>query len=170
MMSSARAAKPLVEIRPAFRDEIPQLLALLAELFAQEADFAPDAERQRRGLELILDNPDVGRVYCATESNVVLGMVVLLFTVSTAEGSRAAWLEDLIVHPNWRGRSIGSHLVNHALAEARMAGCLRVTLLTDGDNHPAMRLYSRAGFVRSAMVPFRRNLPCESIGDPMGAG
>jgi len=112
-------------------------------------------------LELILDNPDVGRVYCATESNVVLGMVVLLFTVSTAEGSRAAWLEDLIVHPNWRGRSIGSHLVNHALAEARMAGCLRVTLLTDGDNHPAMRLYSRAGSCDRDGA-FRRNLPCES--------
>jgi len=160
-MSAARATKPLVEIRRACRDDMPQLCALLAELFAQEADFTPDVERQRRGLTLILDNPELGRVYCASESEVVVGMVAILFTVTTAEGGRAAWLEDMVVHPDWRGRSVGSHLLNRALAEAMIAGCTRITLLTDGDNHRAMRLYSRAGFVRSAMVPFRLSLRSE---------
>jgi len=85
-------------------------------------------------------------------------MVTILFTVSTAEGDRAAWLEDMVVHPDCRGRGIGRRLLNHALAEAKMAGCTRITLLTDGENHRAMRFYSRAGFVRSAMTPFRLNL------------
>jgi GNAT superfamily N-acetyltransferase len=124
----------------------------------QEADFTPDAERQRRGLRLILDNPEVGRIYCATRSEGVIGMITILFTVSTAEGGRAAWLEDMVVHPDWRRRGIGRHLLNHALAEAKMAGCTRITLLTDCENHQAMRFYSRAGFVHSAMTPFRRNL------------
>jgi ribosomal protein S18 acetylase RimI-like enzyme len=158
MMSVACAARPLVEIRRALRDDIPQLCALLAELFSQEADFVPDEERQRRGLALILANPELGRVYCATESDVVVGMVTILFTISTAEGGRAAWLEDLVVHRDWRARSIGWQLLKRAVAEARMAGCTRVTLLTDGDNDQAMRLYSRAGFVRSAMAPFRLSL------------
>ena len=70
----------------------------------------------------------------------------------------AAWLEDLVVHRDWRARSIGWQLLKRAVAEARMAGCTRVTLLTDGDNDQAMRLYSRAGFVRSAMAPFRLSL------------
>jgi ribosomal protein S18 acetylase RimI-like enzyme len=148
----------MVEIRRALRDDIPQLCALLAELFAQEADFRPDEERQRRGLERILDNPDLGHVYCSKESEIVVGMVTILFTISTAEGGFAAWLEDLVVHRAWRGRSIGSHLLNHAVAQARLAGCTRITLLTDGDNYPAMRLYSRAGFARSQMVPFRLTL------------
>ena len=145
-------------IREARLDDIPRLCALLAELFAQEADFVPDEERQRRGLALILANPELGRVYCATESDVVVGMVTILFTISTAEGGRAAWLEDLVVHRDWRARSIGSHLLKRAIAEARAAGCARITLLTDRDNDRAMRLYSRAGFVRSAMVPFRLKL------------
>jgi len=165
-MGAARATRPLVEIRRACRDDMPQLCALLAELFAQEADFTPDVERQRCGLALILDNPDLGRVYCATESDVVIGMVTTLFTISTAEGGLVAWLEDMVVHPDWRRRSIGAHLLNRALAEARMAGCTRITLLTDNDNRQAMRLYARAGFVRSAMVPFRLSLRSESIGGP----
>lgn len=92
-----------LQIRPALFDDISQLCALLAGLFAQEADFTPDAERQRRGLDLILDNPDSCRVFCATQSGAVIGMVAILFTISTAEGSRVAWLEDMVVHPDWRG-------------------------------------------------------------------
>jgi len=95
-------------IREARLDDIPRLCALLAELFAQEADFAPDAERQRRGLRLILDNPACGRVYCASQSGAIVGMVTILFTVSTAEGSRAAWLEDMVVDPDRRGRALAN--------------------------------------------------------------
>ena len=85
-------------------------------------------------------------------------MITILFTVSTVEGGRAAWLEDMVVHPDWRRRGIGRHLLNHALAEVKMAGGTRITLLTDCKNRQAMRFYSRAGFVRSAMVPFRLSL------------
>ena len=148
----------LVEIRRACVDDVPHLCSLLAELFAQEADFSPDSERQRRGLRLILDSPEVGRIYCATQSDAVIGMVTILFTVSTAEGSRAAWLEDMIVHPDCRGHGIGRRLLRHALDQARMAGCTRIALLTDADNRRAMTLYGNAGFERSAMVPFRLKL------------
>jgi ribosomal protein S18 acetylase RimI-like enzyme len=44
------------------------------------------------------------------------------------------------------------------VADAKLAGCTRITLLTDSDNYRAMRLYSRAGFVRSAMAPLRLSL------------
>jgi GNAT superfamily N-acetyltransferase len=147
-----------IEIRQALFDDIPGLCALLDGLFAQEADFTPDAERQARGLRLILDNPAAGRVFCAAQAGAIIGMVTILFTVSTAEGSRAAWLEDIVVHPDWRERKIGSLLLERAVAEARTAGCTRLTLLTDDANHQAMRFYSRAGFVRSAMAPFRLSL------------
>ena len=147
-----------VTIRPAALRDIPRLCALLAELFAQEADFTPDAERQRRGLELILDDPGAGRIYCATHFGTIVGMVTILFSVSTAEGGLAAWLEDMVVDPAWRGRGVGGQLLSHAVEEARGAGCTRITLLTDGGNRGAMRFYSRAGFSRSAMTPFRLSL------------
>ncbi len=65
-------------------------------------------------------------------------MVTILFTVSAAEGGRAAWLEDMLVHPDRRGQGIGWQLLSHALAEARIAGCTRITLLTDGESQHAM--------------------------------
>jgi ribosomal protein S18 acetylase RimI-like enzyme len=85
-------------------------------------------------------------------------MVNLLFTISTAAGGRAAWLEDMVVHPSYRGRGIGESLLRHAIDEARALGCSRITLLTDQTNGSAIRFYERAGFVRSQMVPFRLSL------------
>ena len=99
-------------------------------------------------------NGETGRVYCGN----IVGMVSILFTVSTAEGGRAAWLEDLIVHPVWRGQGVGRQLLDQAIGEAKAAGCLRVTLLTDQTNEAAMKFYRRAGFGRSGMTPFRLRL------------
>lgn len=147
-----------ISVRLATANDIPQLCELLAILFTQEVDFKPSARKQARGLRLLLEQPEVGRVYCATEGNKVIGMVSILFTVSTAEGGRAAWLEDMVVHPTRRGQQIGRRLLREAIRGARVAGCRRITLLTDATNKPAMRFYERSGFARSRMVPFRLDL------------
>ena len=144
-----------VKLRRASATDVPQLCGLLALLFAQEADFTPDAGRQGRGLRLILENQETGVIFCAVEGETIIGMVSILVTVSTAEGGRVAWLEDMIVHPDMRGHGIGGRLLHEAIRGAREAGCLRITLLTDDTNSAAMRFYARAGFGRSRMVPFR---------------
>jgi len=149
------------QISQATVEDIPQLAELLAILFSQEADFKPDAARQERGLRLIVEQPEVGRIYCARQGGRVVGMVSLLFTISTAVGSRAAWLEDMVVLPSQRGQGIGEQLLRHAIGAARALGCRRITLLTDSTNSSAMRFYERAGFVRSQMVPFRLSLDIE---------
>lgn len=128
---------------------------MLPLLFAQEADFAPDADRQTAGLRLILDQPETGHIDCAVTADGIIGMVSILFTVSPAEGGRAAWLENLIVHPEWRAIGVGDRLLREAIHDAKLAGCKRLTLLTDESNTVAMRGYARAGFVRSRMVPMR---------------
>ncbi|HEX3857131.1 MAG TPA: GNAT family N-acetyltransferase [Verrucomicrobiae bacterium] len=147
-----------VRIRQATAADADQLCKLLSLLFAQEADFKPDARRQSRGLRLILNQPEVGLIYCATKGKFVIGMVSILFTVSTAEGGRAAWLEDMVVHPDWRGKSIGGQLLHKAINRVRTAGCTRITLLTDSINGAAIHFYEKAGFIRSGMIPLRLHL------------
>jgi ribosomal protein S18 acetylase RimI-like enzyme len=142
-------------ISPASTKDIPHLVGLLDLLFTQEADFTPDAARQERALRLIVEKPETGRIYCARSDNEVIGLVSLLFSVSTAEGGRAAWLEDMIVTPEWRGQGVGESLLRHALEQAQSLGCSRITLLTDSTNQAAIRLYERNGFKRSQMIPLR---------------
>ena len=142
-------------IGPARAADIPALCGLLGRLFAQEAEFAPDEAAQRRGLAAIIADPDVGALLVARDGGKVVGMVNLLYTVSTALGASVALLEDLVVAPTARGRGIGSALLKHAIEHARAQGCRRITLLTDTDNAAAHRLYQKHGFAFSAMAPMR---------------
>jgi GNAT superfamily N-acetyltransferase len=144
-----------MEVRDASLEDVPALVSLLGTLFAQEADFSPDPEKQRRALAMLLDDPSKGRIFVLEEEGRVTGTVSLLFTVSTAEGGAAAWLEDLVVEPGLRGAGRGGALLDHALRWGKGNGLTRITLLTDRANEGAQRFYGRRGFSLSAMVPMR---------------
>jgi len=138
--------------------DLPELVALLEILFTQEAELSPDSDKQRLALELILADPSRARIYVARAGAKAVAMAALHFTISTAEGGKAAWLEDCIVHPDYRRRGIGAALLAHVLEQARALGATRVTLLTDGDNARAQALYKRLGFAPSSMLAMRRRV------------
>ena len=146
---------PSLRIEPAVKADIPALCELLDHLFAQEAEFSPDRENQERGLTMILDHPASGTILVARKGEAVLGMVNLLYTVSTALGKRVALLEDMVVMPRERSSGLGRKLLEAAIAHCRRQGCGRITLLTDHDNLGAQRFYQRQGFVHSDMIPLR---------------
>lgn len=147
-----------MQITLANSDDIPALCSLLQTLFSQEIEFKPDQELQVRGLTDIVNNPKVGCVVVARENGRVVGMVNLLFTVSTALGGRVALLEDMVVMPEKRGKGVGSKLLQYSIESAAEMDCLRITLLTDADNEGAHRFYQRHGFDQSSMVAFRKSL------------
>jgi len=135
--------------------DVPDLCTLLAELFEQEAEFRPDSSVQAQGLNQIIADPAIGHIFLARRQSVVVGMVSLLYTVSTALGGRVALLEDMVVTAEARGSGVGSLLIEHALSFARRHDCRRVTLLTDADNQKAQGFYRRHGFDASLMRPMR---------------
>jgi GNAT superfamily N-acetyltransferase len=139
----------------AVQKDLPQMVRLLGELFEQEAEFTPDAAKQESALKMILADPAVGRLYVARDGAKVVAMASLLFTVSTAEGGRAALFEDLVVRSDYRKQGIGAKLLEYVIGQARAEGVLRLTLLTDMQNEQAQALYRRLGFVGSPMKPMR---------------
>src|ERR1051325_3189387 len=96
--STSRIAAMELQYGQATVKDLPQLVELLHVLFTDEAEFQPNAEKQRRALEAILANPAIGKVFVAREGKRVVAMASLLYTVSTAEGGKAALFEDLVVH------------------------------------------------------------------------
>ncbi len=144
-----------MKIEIATTSDIPVLCTLLDYLFSQEVEFKPDHETQSRGLEMILNNNNSGNIFIAKKNEKIIGMVILLYTVSTALGERVALLEDMVVSPNERESGIGSMLLDHAVKYATEKGCKRITLLTDKINIRAQKFYKQHKFNRSSMIPFR---------------
>jgi len=144
-----------MKIEMATTSDIPTLCTLLDYLFSQEIEFKPNHETQSRGLEMILNNNNIGNIFVAKKNKTIVGMVILLYTVSTALGERVVLLEDMVVSPNERELGIGSKLLDHAVKYATEKGCKRITLLTDKMNIRAQKFYKQHKFNRSSMIPFR---------------
>jgi hypothetical protein len=77
--------------------DVPALCRLLDLLFEQEAEFKPDHKAQTVGLELIINNPNTATIIVVRNKGELIGMVNILYTVSTALGARVAMLEDMVV-------------------------------------------------------------------------
>ncbi len=145
-------------------EDLPQLTDLLFDLFTQEADFTPDRAKQMRGLRLILEQPSRGRIFVLRHNGMILGMINLLFTISTAEGGFVVLLEDVIIHRDYRKHGFGRKLLEHALDYARKKDFCRITLLADRINEEGMRFFKAHGFTESAMLPMRLILSCKGPG------
>ena len=148
-----------VVIEPAISEDLDELSSLLGELFSEESDFRPDKEKQLRGLRLIFEQPNRGRVFVLRRDRSIVGMINLLFTISTAEGGFVVLLEDLVIHKEYRGHGYGSMLLDYAIEFARQKNFRRITLLTDRPELRSQSFFRKHGFYESPMLPMRLLLP-----------
>lgn len=151
-----------IVIEPATEADLDELSGLLGELFAQESDFRPDKEKQLRGLRLIFEQPSRGRVFVLRRDGTIVGMINLLFTISTAEGGFVILLEDLVIHKEFQSHGYGTKLLQHAIDFAKQKNFLRITLLTDRPENVAQEFFRRHGFRESSMIPMRLLITPES--------
>ncbi|MAN37134.1 MAG: GNAT family N-acetyltransferase [Opitutae bacterium] len=84
------------------------------------------------------------RIYLAKEGSVVLGMLSLVvFSIPT--GTKA-WVEDVVVDGQARGKGVGKSLVRHALEEASRLKAKAVDLTSRPSREAANLLYQSLGF------------------------
>ncbi|MGB8343076.1 MAG: GNAT family N-acetyltransferase [Chthoniobacterales bacterium] len=148
-----------VVIEPAISEDLDELSSLLGELFSEESDFRPDKNKQLRGLRLIFEQPNRGRVFVLRRDRAIVGMINLLFTISTAEGGFVILLEDLVIHREFRGHGYGSMLLDYAIEFAKQKNFRRITLLTDRPELRSQNFFRKHGFYESPMLPMRLLLP-----------
>ena len=148
---------PMVIIRPARQGDIDSLTGLLKILFSIEEDFIFDETRQRRGLQMMLDNYRAC-VLVAEADGQVIGMCSGQLTVSTAEGGPALLVEDVVVLPDWHGRGIGRRLMESLGKWAGENGVSRLQLLADRNNGPALDFYTKLGWQTTELICLRKRL------------
>jgi GNAT superfamily N-acetyltransferase len=151
--------KPLpVTVRPAAQADVDAVVRLLQDLFALEEDFRPDHRRQRRGLKLLLEGCGKHRCLLVGESEGrVIAMASVQVLISTAEGGLAGWVEDVVVHRDYRDRGVGRQLMAAISTWADRHGLTRLQLLADRNNRPALDFYARLGWRQTQLICLRRS-------------
>lgn len=94
-------------------------------------------------LQAMLAQPNCS-LLMARVDGCLCGMLTLV-TFSSPMGTHA-WIEDVVVDENMRGRGIGEALTRLALQRARQQGAKNVNLTSRPARAAANRLYQRLGF------------------------
>ena len=147
------------KIRDAQPGDLCALVDLLDVLFSMESDFTVDAERQRMGLSLMLE--DCGKRCCikvAERDGQPVGMCTAQILISTAEGGPVALIEDMVVLPGYRRQGIGRQLMLSIEGWALERDITRLQLLADRANFTALDFYDKAGWRPTQLICLRRKL------------
>ena len=153
-----------MKVRDATLKDVLAMTELLSQLFSIEQDFQPDTEKQARGLALIVNKPDQGVIKVVlNDSGVLIGMVSAQLVISTAEGTWSAWIEDMVIHADFRGEGLGRQLLESVLNWAKSKGATRAQLLVDMDNLPALGYYQHLGWQATRLQARRLMLSTQPI-------
>ena len=147
-----------MKIRKAKLKDIDEITKLLSSLFSLEKEFSFDEKLQNKSLKKIITNNHIGTIFVVLKDKKVIGCVNILYTISTALGAKVALLEDMVVQKKYRGKHIGTKLLQHTIKYLRKQKIKRITLLTDNDNLKAHQFYRQLCFEFSSMVIFRKGI------------
>ena len=123
-------------LRPTCDGDIAVLAAILAT--PEVGRWWPDYDAERVRVELV--EPD---------SDNMVGYAVLTFGYDLEFGGRDAYLTELYVTPEARGRGVATAALAEIAAAARGAGAGAVNLAVRVENLPARAAYRRAGFAET---------------------
>lgn len=130
-----------------------QRLDALVDLFDAYRQFyrqQPDTVGARRFLGERLNRQD-SILLLALQRNQAVGFTQLYPSFSSAAMARIFVVNDLFVQPEARSHGIGTALIEAAVAHARQAGAVRLTLSTELSNTIAQSVYERAGWIRDTV-------------------
>ena len=140
-----------IALRRAGRDDLPALVALLADdpLGSEREIVDADLTPYRRALERI-DRDPAHVLAVAVDAGAVVGTLQLSVLPGLARhGALRAQIEAVRVRSDHRGTGLGTAMFEWAIREAQRRGCSLVQLTTDRRRPDARRFYERLGFVAS---------------------
>lgn len=137
----------MIQLRWATPDDLDEVLPRTRALNAQE-DIEIAAPVLEAALRRLLADRGLGGCWLVEGAGGVIGYAIVTFGYDLEYGGRDAYLTELWIDPEARGRGAGAAAL--ALLEGELAAfdVHALHLLVRSEN-PAARLYERAGFVAS---------------------
>ena len=140
-------------VRPAERNDRPQLLDLIEGYFAfyRTPFVRPKVEAL---LDLLEQDSRLGVQLVAEADGRLQGFASLYACVDTLVADRILVMNDLFVDPSLRNRGIGAALFDASLAYATAHRYARLDWVTAQDNRDAQRFYDGHGGRRGPWVSY----------------
>jgi GNAT superfamily N-acetyltransferase len=139
-----------LEIRAAVADDVPAIVAMLADdpLGAQR-ETPDDLAPYLAALQRLADDPNQHLVVAVREGRVVGTLQLTIIPGLSRRGATRSIIEAVRIHADERGSGLGTQLIEWAIDASRREGCHLVQLTSDKSRVDAHRFYERLGFEAS---------------------
>ncbi|MFD8301833.1 GNAT family N-acetyltransferase [Streptomyces sp. NPDC059690] len=139
-----------LEIRPATADDVPEIVAMLADdpLGAQR-ESPDDLAPYLAALERLTADPNQHLVVAVREHRVVGTLQLTIVPGLSRRGATRSIIEAVRIHADERGSGLGTQLIEWAIDTSRREDCQLVQLTSDNTRADAHRFYERLGFTAS---------------------
>ncbi len=151
-------------MRPATPEDVPALVDLMAEFYA-ESGVPMDRGEAAASFGRLLSEPSRGAVWLLEAEENLAGYVVLCVGFSLEYGGLDVFVDDLFVRPAYRRRGLGRAGLAALLDECRRRGVRAVHLEVARDNEAAHALYRRVGFRDHGLQLLTRRLSAPAEGE-----
>jgi GNAT superfamily N-acetyltransferase len=136
----------MVTFRDARRDEVPRIVALLADDMLGAGREAEVDDAYWAAFDDIAADPR-NRLIVAEADGQLAGTLQLTFLPGLSRhGTLRAQIEGVRVAAPWRGQGLGRAMIEWAVDAARRNGCGLVQLTSDKRRADAIRFYESMGF------------------------
>jgi len=136
----------MVTFRDARRDEVPRIVALLADDMLGAGREAEVDDAYWAAFDDIAADPR-NRLIVAEADGQLAGTLQLTFLPGLSRhGTLRAQIEGVRVAAPWRGQGLGRAMIEWAVDAARQNGCGLVQLTSDKRRADAIRFYESLGF------------------------
>lgn len=130
-----------------------ELVAAFERLIPQLSSSSPPPSREH--LETMVANADTVLFVARVDGSILGSLTLAFYRIPTG---LKAWIEDVVVDTEARGRGVGELLNRAALDEARRRGAKDVSLTSRPSREAANRLYLRIGFEARSTNVYRYTL------------
>ena len=134
-----------ISIKKAKNSDLPDILELYADSDIDNGKKL-DINAAKKQFDKILTYPNYN-VYVAIHDDEIIGTFELLIMDNLAHlGAPSAIVEDVVVHKDYRGQSVGKQMMRFAMDESKKAGCYKMVLSSNMRRDRAHHFYESLGF------------------------
>ena len=136
----------MINFKPLQHSDIDIILPMMQDFYVIDG-YPIDVEVSRNLFEEFIADEKLGRAWLVYFDDEIVGYVILTFVFSFEYKGTIAFLDELYLNENSRGKGIGKQVVDFIHKEALSLSLKIIYLEVEGHNETAQKLYLSKDFV-----------------------
>ena len=126
--------------------DIDMLVKMMQEFYAIDG-YPIDAEKSKKLFEQFIKDENLGKAWLILSDEKTVGYVILTFVFNFEYGGKIAFVDELYLSEDARGKGIGTKTIEFIKKESEKLSLKLLYLEVEDHNSAAQKLYLSSGFV-----------------------